>query len=59
MSMSFWKYSSTIWTLAVRILQVRTMQMLILEMAFTLHQKLGKQLHLDDVCEDDCETMFR
>ena len=30
-----------------------------LEMLFNPKQQLGKHLHLDDISEDDCETMFR
>lgn len=35
------------------------LEFLILEMAFNPKQQLGKHLHLDDISEEDCETMFR
>jgi hypothetical protein len=34
-------------------------EFLFLEMLFSPKQQLEKHLHLDDISEDDCETMFR
>ena len=34
-------------------------EFLFLEMLFNPKQQLGKHLHLHDISEEDCETMFR
>ena len=31
----------------------------IMEMLYSPKKKLGKRLHLDDVCEEECEAIFR
>ena len=35
------------------------LEALLLEMAFTLKVELGMHIHLEDIDESDCESMFR